>query len=170
MKKWLQNKCAKKASQKPLQKSILGRILASKTHPKSSKKPSKNDVEKRLEKKSLQDPQKKPVLARNGKREHFWKLLKHATAMDQNFQQGATRPAEAEAPKAAAASREKYQTAAEQCMHNGPWKPRGSTRELRSPQAMKTNPLRTQTSFSPQVLVKPLENWPMLPWTRNLHP
>ena len=26
----------------------------------------------------------------------------------------------------------KYQTAAEQCMHNGPWKPRGSTRELRS--------------------------------------
>ena len=38
----------------------------------------------------------------------------------------------ADQQKRAAAGREKYQTAAEQCMHNGPWKPRGSTRELRS--------------------------------------
>ena len=65
----LQNEGAKKTSQKLLQKSILGRMLVSKTLPKSTKKPSKNDVEKRLEKNSLQDPQKKPVLVRNGKRE-----------------------------------------------------------------------------------------------------
>ena len=65
----LQNEGAKKTSQKPLQKSILGRMLVSKTLPKSTKKPSKNDVEKRLEKNSLQGLQKKPVLVRNGKRE-----------------------------------------------------------------------------------------------------
>ena len=39
------------------------------TPPKSTKKTSKNDVEKKLEKNSVQDPQKKPVLVRNGKRE-----------------------------------------------------------------------------------------------------
>ena len=65
----LKNEGAKKASQKPFQKSILGRMLVSKTFPKSKKNPWKNDVEKRLEKNSLQDPQKKPVLVWNGKRE-----------------------------------------------------------------------------------------------------
>ena len=34
--------------------------------PKSTKKPSKNDVEKRLEKNSLQDPQKKSASLRSG--------------------------------------------------------------------------------------------------------
>ena len=49
--KSLQNEGAQKASQKPLQKSILGRILASKTLPKSKKKPLETMVKKRHEKK-----------------------------------------------------------------------------------------------------------------------
>ena len=42
-------------------------MLVSKTRPKSTKKPWKNDVEKRLEKNSLQDPQKKSASLRSVK-------------------------------------------------------------------------------------------------------
>ena len=51
-------------------------MLVSKTLPKSTKKPSKNDVEKRLEKNSLQDPQKKKLSWQvNGKRDLFQDVL-----------------------------------------------------------------------------------------------
>ena len=46
-------------------------------------------------------------------------------------------------------------------MHNGPWKPRGSIRELRSPQAMKTaqnTPRPSQNLL--QTLPKPSQNPP----------
>ena len=48
-------------------KSILGRMLVSKTVPKSKKNKNKNDVEKRLEQNSLQDPQKKSASRRSDK-------------------------------------------------------------------------------------------------------
>ena len=70
-----QNEDAKKALQKPLQKSILGPILVSQTLPKSKKKPIKTMLKKEREKKEpkmrQQDPLGKPVLARNGKRENL---------------------------------------------------------------------------------------------------
>jgi len=51
-----QNEDAKKAFQKPLQKSILGPILASQTPPKSKKNRIENDVEKRCGKKLEKNP------------------------------------------------------------------------------------------------------------------
>ena len=71
--KSLQNEGAQKASQKPLQKSILGRILASKTHSKSKKNRIKVDVNKRLEKKSKKSTNE-TLLARNGKLEDVLEL------------------------------------------------------------------------------------------------
>ena len=52
---------SKKASQKTLQKLVLGAILSSKTLLKSKKKPSKDDAEKRLAKRRLQDPPREVV-------------------------------------------------------------------------------------------------------------
>ena len=51
-----QNEDTKKASQKPLQKSILGPILAAQTPPKSKKNRIENDVEKRCGKKLEKNP------------------------------------------------------------------------------------------------------------------
>ena len=56
--KLLQNEGAQKASQKPLQKSILGRILASKTLPKSKKKPLKTMLKKEHEKNTKKVPRR----------------------------------------------------------------------------------------------------------------
>ena len=56
MKKSLQNEGAQKASQKPLQKSILEAILASETPPKSKKNRRKMDVKKTFEKNAKKVP------------------------------------------------------------------------------------------------------------------
>ena len=129
----------------------------SKIEEKSKKNGCQKNIRKKCEKSANMTPIKKPVLISEREARKVLKVVETWNCKEPNFQQGATRPAEAEAPKAAAASREKHQTAAEQCMHNGPWKPRGSIRELRSPQAMKTNPLRTLTSFPPRSLLSPLK-------------
>ncbi len=88
-----------------------------------------------LKKDSKKNRKKRPretCLSKEREARSYRGVVEACDSKPENVKQGATRPAEAEAPKAAAASREKYQTAAEQCMHKEPWKPRGSTRELRS--------------------------------------
>ena len=64
-----QNEIAKNKFQNPPKILILGRMLALKIHPKSMKKPSQNDVEQKNEKMRPRTPPKKPVWARNRKRE-----------------------------------------------------------------------------------------------------